>query len=83
MNSTYSITQAQSQLPRLVKKTQHANPIAITRHDETVAYLISKEKFQAIIETLEILANADAMQAIRNYEKGKLKFFPMASLHED
>ena len=80
MNATYSITHAQSQLPGLVKDAQKKNLIPITRHDQTVAYLISKERMKAIAETLEILANPKAMKALRDYKKGKMKFSRLESL---
>jgi hypothetical protein len=37
---------------------------------------------EAIAETLEILANPDAMKAIRAHRAGKMKFFPLSSLDE-
>jgi len=37
---------------------------------------------EAIAETLEILANPDAMKAIRAHGAGKMKFFPLSSLDE-
>jgi antitoxin YefM len=54
--------------------------IAITRRDETVAYLVSRERMEAIAETLELLGNADAMKAISDYERGKTRFLPLAAL---
>jgi PHD/YefM family antitoxin component YafN of YafNO toxin-antitoxin module len=56
--------------------------IAIRRRDETVAYLVSRQRMEAIAETLELLANADAMKAIRAHQAGKMKFFPLSSLNE-
>jgi prevent-host-death family protein len=56
MNSTYSITQAQAKFPGLVREAQAA-PGLITRHDETVAYVVSKRRMDAIAETLELLAD--------------------------
>src|SRR5262249_34562874 len=32
--TTYSVTQAQSQLPRLIREAEGGKPIAISRHDE-------------------------------------------------
>ena len=74
MNSTYSIVEAQSQLSKLIKWAQHSAPIAITKHQKTVAYLISQERLQAIVETLEILANPKAMKALRTAKAGKAKY---------
>ena len=69
MDSTYSVTQAQTNLPRLIKEAADAGSIAITRHDETVAYLISRERMDAIVETLEVLGNPAAMKALRQYRR--------------
>ena len=81
MHSTYSVAEAQTNLPRLLRDAaDHA--IAIRRHDKTVAYLVSSERMEAIAETLEILANPDAMKAIRDHQAGKMKFFPLSSLDE-
>jgi antitoxin YefM len=73
MKNTYSISRAQSNLPRLVRESADG-AIAITRHDETVAYVVSRERMEAIVETMEVLANPAAMRALRDYEKGKTRF---------
>jgi len=75
----YSVTEAQSKLPQLLRKVAE-QPIAITRHDRTVAYLLSKEQMEAITETLEVLANPQAIAAIREYEAGKTRFIPLSGL---
>ena len=78
MNSTYNITEAQAKLPGLVREAE-GMPIVITRHDRPVAYIISKKRMDAIAETLEILADPDAMKAIRSARDGHTVF---TSLHE-
>lgn len=83
MDSTYSVTQAQTNLPRLIKEAADAGSIAITRHDQTVAYLISRERMDAIVETLEVLGNPAAMKAVQQYEQGKMKFLPLSALNGD
>ena len=80
MDSTYSVTQAQTNLPRLIKEAADEGSIAITRHEETVAYLISRSRMDAIIETLDLLGNPAAMKALRDYEAGKTKFLPLSAL---
>jgi hypothetical protein len=35
-----------------------------------------------MLETMEIMANPEAMDAIRNYKAGKTKFLPLDSLDE-
>ena len=81
MSSTYSVTEAQTNLPRLLRDAAERS-IAIRRRDKTVAYLVSRERMEAIAETLEILANPDAMKAVRAHRAGKMKFFPLSSLDE-
>ncbi len=49
----------------------------------TVAVLLSRERMEAIIETLEIMGNPKAMKAIRAYETGKAAKKDVACLDED
>jgi prevent-host-death family protein len=79
--STYSVSEAQAQLPALLKKAQD-DLIAIAKRDKTVAYLISAERLEAIAETLEIMADEKAMKAIRRARKGQGKYYPMDVLDE-
>ena len=83
MDSTYSVTQAQTNLPRLIKEAAAEGSIAITRHEETVAYLISRGRMDAIMETLDLLGNPAAMKALREYEQGKTQFLPLSALDGD
>jgi antitoxin YefM len=82
MKTTYSVTEAQARLPKLVRETGEGSAIAITRHGETAAYLISKDRMEGILETLEILANPEAMKAIREDRQGKTRYLPIESLDE-
>ncbi|MBX7157616.1 MAG: type II toxin-antitoxin system Phd/YefM family antitoxin [Verrucomicrobiae bacterium] len=81
MTSTYSITEAQAKLPSLVKKAED-RPIVITRRDKVVGYLLSPERMESILETLEIMADPKAMKAIRDAEAGKGKYYPLSILDE-
>jgi len=83
MRSTYSVTQAQSQLPSLIRKAEEGEPVKILRHNETVAYLVSRERMEAIVETMELLATPEAMKAVAAHRAGKLKFLPLSALDHD
>ena len=83
MSSTYSVSQAQSHLPRLIRQAEEGEPVQILRHNETVAYLISRSRMEAIVETMEILSNPEAMQAIAAHQAGRVKFRPLAALDDD
>jgi antitoxin YefM len=82
VKSTYSITKAQANLPKLVRESAHGL-IGITKRDETVAYVVSRERMEAIIETLEIMGNPKAMKALKDAREGKTKYYPLESLDED
>ncbi len=82
MSSTYSVTQAQNQLSGLIKRAETGASIRIRRRDETVAVLISRERLDAMIETMEILANSDAVKAIETHRAGRTKFVGLSALDE-
>ena len=83
MNSTVTITDLQARAPRLVRQAEQKGAVTIARHGRTVAFLVSRGRMEAIIETLEIMGNPRAMKAIHAYETGKTKFKDVACLDED
>ena len=83
MKNTYSIAKAQSNFPGLVRESAHSGTVAITRHEETVAYVVSRERMEAIMETLDILANPKAMRAVREYERGQTRFHPAGAVDDE
>jgi PHD/YefM family antitoxin component YafN of YafNO toxin-antitoxin module len=78
--ATYSVTQAQSSLPRLVREAEHGALVRIARRDETVAYLVSRDHLEAIVETMELLANPRARKAIEEHRAGRTRFLPLTAL---
>jgi len=83
MNSTVTISQLQAKAPAFVREAEKQGSLSIARHGRTVAFLVSRERMEAIIETLEIMGNPNAMKAIRAYEAGKGKFKDASCLDED
>jgi prevent-host-death family protein len=73
MKTTVSTTEAQANLPRLLKQLPHTKAVTITNHGRIAGFLVSKDRMEAIIETMEILANPAAMKAITQYESGRSK----------
>jgi PHD/YefM family antitoxin component YafN of YafNO toxin-antitoxin module len=59
----------------MLKRAEN-QPVAITRYKETVAYVVSVKRMEAIFETLEIMGNTEAMKAIRRHQRGKTRFVP-------
>jgi hypothetical protein len=67
----FSVSDAQARLPSLLRRL---DAFAIAKHGKTVGFYVSREKLAAILETLEILGNADAMKAIHDFEAGRSEF---------
>ena len=82
VNSTATISQLQANAPLLVRQAEEHGAITITRHGRTVAFLVSRERMEAITETLEILGDPSAMAAIYAYEAGETKFKDVTCLDE-
>ena len=82
MKTTYSITNAQAKLPAIVRECTKGL-ITITKHDEAVAYVVSRERMETLLETMEILGNPKAMKALQDAREGKTKYYPLESLDED
>ena len=83
MIETMEIAKAKRDLPRIVRGLKKSGSLAISNHGRTVAYLISRDRVEAMLETLEIMSNPKAMKAIRDFEAGKIKFKPVEALDED
>jgi len=77
------VTQAQSQLPQLLRQAERGALVRIARRDETVAYLVSRDYLEAIVETMEILANPAAQKAITDHRAGRTRFVPLSALDAD
>jgi prevent-host-death family protein len=83
MKTTVTAAEAKTQFSRLLRQVEGGETIAISKRDETVAFLIPRARLEALIETMEVLGNPAAMQAIRQHESGKLSFHPLSALDED
>ena len=82
MKTTVTTTEAQANLPKLLKQLPKQQALTITNHGRIAGFLISKERMEAIIETMEILANPKAMKAIRDFEAGRSQGKDVACVDE-
>ena len=69
MAGAHSVTQARSRLPSLIRAAEEGTPVLIQRRDGTVAYVLSRERIEAIVEIMELLANPETMRAIAAHRK--------------
>jgi prevent-host-death family protein len=80
MKTVYNIKEAQKSLALLVRQAEQGRMQTITRHDKTVAYVLGAEQLSGLLETMEILADPKAMQAIRDAREGKGTYYDLADL---
>ena len=59
---------------RIVRQAQNGSVVTITNRDETVAYIVGRDRMAAILETIDILSNPAAARAIADYREGKTQF---------
>lgn len=83
MSTTVSARRAGEKFPDLLRQVEQGDTIAISRRDETVAFLISRARLEALVETVEILRHADAMEAIERHSAGTSRMHPLSALDDD
>ena len=69
-SSTVTVSEAQANLPRLVKR----DSFAISRHGRIVGVYLSRERIEALVETVELLSDPEFTRALGEYESGRMKF---------
>ena len=81
MITQYSVQEAQTSLPRILREAEEQT-VVITQRGKAVGYLLSPERFEAMLETMDIMSNPAAMEAIRDYKSGTTKFMPLDVLND-
>ena len=65
-----SVTKAKSKLLDIIRKIESSDDtVAITKNGVPVAVLLSMNKFEGLVETLEILSDEKAIKSIRKSVK--------------
>ncbi len=66
MGNTMSISEAREQLTRLPDELARSHEaVTVTRRNEPVLAILPWELYEVIIETLEVMGDADLMAALR------------------
>ena len=81
--STITVAELQAQTPKILRQTQRRGMLAITREGQITAFLVSRDRLMAMIETMELLANPEAMKAVHEFESGQTRMHPVSVLDED
>lgn len=58
-----TVSELQAQTPKFVREVERRGLLAVTRHGRIATFLIFRDRVEAMIETMEILAEPEAMKA--------------------
>jgi antitoxin YefM len=75
-NSTVSVSEAQANLPKLIRQ----DSFAIARHGKVVGIFLSKDRMEALVESMELLASPEFSQALKEHKSRKTKLYDVAEL---
>jgi antitoxin YefM len=75
-NSTVTVSEAQASLPKLIRQ----DSFAIARHGKVVGVFLSKDRMEALVESMELLADPEFSKALKEHKSGKTKLYDVAEL---
>lgn len=75
-DSIVNVTEAQAKLNQLINQ----DTFAISRHGKIVGIYLSKDRIEALIETMELMANSEFSTALKEYKSGRMKSYDIADL---
>ena len=78
--STVTATELQSRTPGILREAGRRGMLAVTEKGHITAFLVSRDRVMAMIETMEILSNPKAMKAIHEAEAGKGTYYSVDEL---
>ncbi len=79
MSSTVTVSEAQADLPRLLKQ----DSFTISRHGKIVGVYLSRDRIEALVETMELLGEPEFVEALREYKSGKARFRDVEDLDRE
>jgi prevent-host-death family protein len=82
-NAPLTISDLKNNPARAVAQVEKTGFRGITRHGRAVAFLISRDVLESILETMELQKNPALMKQVRLYRAGKLKFTPLTDEDSD
>ncbi len=75
-HSTVTVSEAQANLPKLIRQ----DCFAIPRHGKVVGVFVSKDRMEAVVESIELLAKPDFNKALKEHKTGKAKLYKVEEL---
>jgi PHD/YefM family antitoxin component YafN of YafNO toxin-antitoxin module len=75
-DSTVTVSQAQANLPKLIRQ----DSFAIAQHGKVVGVFLSKDRIEALVESMELLSAPDFIQALKEHKAGRGKRYEVSEL---
>ena len=75
-DSTVTVSQAQANLPKLIRQ----DSFAIARHGKVVGVFLSRNRIEALVESMELLGNPDFTRSLKEHKAGRGKQHDLAEL---
>jgi PHD/YefM family antitoxin component YafN of YafNO toxin-antitoxin module len=63
-----------------LNKLVNQDSFAISRHGKIVGVYLSKDRIEALVETMELLSHPHFAKALKEDESGRMKFYETADL---
>ena len=75
-DSTVTVSQAQANLPRLIRQ----DTFAIARHGKVVGVFLSRDRIEALVESMELLSDPQFIRALKEHKAGRGKHYDLREL---
>jgi PHD/YefM family antitoxin component YafN of YafNO toxin-antitoxin module len=69
-----TITELAASVPKAVRDTEDLGVRGITRNGKAVAFLVSRDVMESILETMELQKNPDLMKLVKADRQGEVAF---------
>jgi predicted YcjX-like family ATPase len=73
-NTDLTISELSIAAPRAIRETERLGVRGITRNGKAVAFLVSRDVMESILETMELQQNTRLMALVKADKAGKLVF---------
>ena len=74
MKTIVSATQGQAGFSSLLKQTRLQGVVPVSKNGRVEAFMVSREKMAAILETMELQKDSGLMELVRQDRAGKVVF---------
>lgn len=74
MKTIVSATQGQAGFSSLLKQTRLQGVVPVSKNGRVEAFMVSREKMAAILETIELQKDSGLMELVRQDRAGKVVF---------